>query len=58
VGIYDRDWYRDKKKQDEAKNSLYDPKETLNNSLHPRKLRGIVEASQQAGLLFDQCSAF
>lgn len=27
MGIYDRDWYRDKKEQDKAKESLYDPKQ-------------------------------
>jgi len=27
VGIYDRDWYKDKKAQDELKASLYDPKQ-------------------------------
>jgi clan AA aspartic protease (TIGR02281 family) len=27
VGIYDRDWYKDKKAQDKAKDSLYDPKQ-------------------------------
>lgn len=33
-------------------------RETLNNSPLPRNLRDIDEESQQAGLLFDQCSAF
>jgi clan AA aspartic protease (TIGR02281 family) len=27
VGIYDRDWYKDKKEEDKAKDSLYDPKQ-------------------------------
>lgn len=27
MGIYDRDWYRDKKAQDKLKESLYDPKQ-------------------------------
>lgn len=27
MGIYDRDWYKDKKEQDKAKDSLYDPKQ-------------------------------
>jgi clan AA aspartic protease (TIGR02281 family) len=32
VGIYDRDWYKDAKKKDEAKESWYDPKQFRNGA--------------------------
>lgn len=34
MGIYDRDWYRDKKAQDKLKDSLYDPKQFRRGNGH------------------------